>query len=180
MSQIAIPPHREEAAAISAARGQHEPVRWTAIASPTRVAAQGTFQVRVQAEIASGYHLYAISQAPGGPTPTSITLPAGQPFTLRSPRISAWPAPEIEFSHDFGIEIEYHVGKVIFDFAALATADAAPGAHIVVVEIRYQLCDEQTCLVPETKQLRVPVEVMAGECEADEGPVAASTIETCD
>ena len=179
MSQTAIPPHQNEveshpsntakggAPAGSSRTGQQEPAQWTAIASPTRVAAKGVVDVRVQAEIASGYHLYAVSQAPGGPTPTSITLPAGQPFTLRWPHISSWPAPVKVFAPEFGMEIEYHVGKVIFDFYALAATDAAPGAHEVVVEIHYQLCDEQTCLVPETKQLRIPIEVIAGEAEAE-------------
>ena len=179
MSQTAIPPHQEEveshasnttkggAPAVSTRTGQEEPAQWTAIASPTRVAAKGAFQVRVQAEIASGYHLYAVSQAPGGPTPTGITLPEGQPFTLRWPHISSWPAPVKVFAPEFGMEIEYHVGKVIFDFYVLTAADAVPGAHEVVVEIHYQLCDEQTCLVPETKQLRVPIEVIAGEAEAE-------------
>jgi thiol:disulfide interchange protein DsbD len=174
MSQTAIPPQEGEVeshpsnTAKGGAPGQ-ETVRWTAIASPTRVAANGTFQVRVQAEITSGYHLYSVSQAPGGPTPTSITLPAGQAFTLRWPHISSWPAPVKVFAPEFGMEIEYHVGKVIFDFTALAAAHAAPGAHEVLVHIHYQLCDEQTCLVPETKQLRVSIEVVAGEREA-EGP----------
>ena len=172
MSQTAIPSHQDELkshpsnTAKGGAPGQ-EPPQWTAIASPTRVAAKGTFEVRVQTEIASGYYLYSVSQAPGGPTPTSITLPAGQPFTLRWPHIFSWPAPVKVFAPEFGMEIEYHVGKVIFDFAAFAAADTAPGTHEVVVEIHYQLCDEQTCLVPETKQLRVPIEVIAGEAEAD-------------
>jgi thiol:disulfide interchange protein DsbD len=172
MSQTAMPPHQEELeshasdTAKSGAPGQ-EPVQWTAMVSPTRVAAKGRFQVRVQAEIASGYHLYAVSQAPGGPSPTSITLPAGSAFTLRWPHISSWPAPVKVSAPEFGMEIEYHVRKVIFDFTALAAADAAPGTHEVVVEIHYQLCDEHTCLVPETKQLRVPIEVIAGEAEAE-------------
>ena len=173
MSQTAIPPQEDqvESHPSNTANGgapEQETVRWTAIASPTRVAARGMFQVRLQAEIAAGYHLYAVSQAPGGPTATSITLPAGQPFTLRRPHILSWPTPVKVFAPEFGMEIEYHVGKVIFDFAVLAAADAAPGAHEVIVEIHYQLCDEHTCLVPETKQLRVPIEVIAGEAEAEE------------
>jgi len=47
------------------AAGQPEKVKWSAMTSPTRITANGAFQVRVQAEIASGYHLYSTSQAPG-------------------------------------------------------------------------------------------------------------------
>ncbi len=180
MSQTAIPPQEDEVESHPSntvkdeALGQ-EPVRWTAVASPTRVVAKGTFQVRAQAEIASGYHLYSVAQAPGGPTPTSITLPAGQAFTLRWPRISSWPEPVKVFAPEFGMEIEYHVGKVIFDFHVLAAADVELGAHQVVVEIHYQLCDEHTCLVPETKQLRVPIEVIAGEAEAEKSSAEEGT-----
>ncbi len=180
MSQTAIPPQEDEVESHPSntvkdeALGQ-EPVRWTAVASPTRVAAKGTFQVRAQAEIASGYHLYSVAQAPGGPTPTSITLPAGQAFTLRWPRIDSWPAPVKVFAPEFGMEIEYHVGKVIFDFHVLVAADVALGAQQVVVEIHYQLCDEHTCLVPETKQLRVPIEVIAGEAEAEKSSAEEGT-----
>jgi len=118
-----------------AASGQQERVTWSAMTSPTRVAAKSGFQVRVQAEIASGYHLYSTSQAPGGPVPTSITLPAGQLFSQPWPQVEAWPAPIKTFSTEFGMEIEYYLGKVTFDLHVAARADATEGAHEVVIEI---------------------------------------------
>jgi len=149
------------------AAGQPEKVKWSAMTSPTRITANGAFQVRVQAEIASGYHLYSTSQAPGGPVPTSITLPAGQLFWQPWPHVAAaWAAPVKTFSPEFGMEVEYHVGKMIFDLYGAAKTDAAPGAHELVIEIHYQLCDKHTCLIPETKQLRVPIEVISAEAEA--------------
>ena len=93
--------------------------------------------------------------------PTSITLPAGQPFSLRGVRPS--PEPIKTFSPQFGMAIEYYLNKVIFDCQLAAAAEAAPGAHEIIVKIHYQLCDEHTCLIPETKQLCVPIEVVTDE-----------------
>src|SRR5262249_45304641 len=53
-------------------------------------------------------------------------------------------------------------------FYAAVAAEAKAGRHETVIEVHYQLCDEHTCLVPETKQLRVPIEVISGKAEEQE------------
>jgi hypothetical protein len=169
MNRSVIPPQQKKLRALPEKSGKNsgnELVQWTATASAAHIAPKGFFGIRVQAEIAPGYHVYSVTQAPGGPMPTSISLAAGQPFSRPWSGTSCWPKPFNIFSSQFGMEIEYHVGKVAFDFSLVAVADAAPGAHEVLIEIHYQLCHEHTCLVPESRQLRVPVEVIASQAAA--------------
>ena len=56
--------------------------------------------------------------------------------------------------------------QVIFDVYLSVAPDATVGANEVILDIRYQLCDDRTCLIPETLRMRVPVEVVALAAES--------------
>ena len=61
---------------------QEHPAQWSA-AGPGRAIHPGDkFSVKLSAKISSGWHMYSISQPPGGPTTTVITVPTAQPFRL--------------------------------------------------------------------------------------------------
>ncbi len=133
-----------------------EPVVWSI--APHPASRGGMPGVRVKAEIAPGYHLYSVTQEPGGPNPTIIAPAPGQLFgVMDSPR--AWPKPQCLFDPKFGMETEYHVGSVIFDVHLRAEAGLLPGPREVVLQVEYQLCDEDTCLRPEVTELRTVVSV---------------------
>ena len=52
------------------ASAQERPVVWTASASPAAVAPGATTTIQLKARIDQGWHVYSISQGPGGPIPT--------------------------------------------------------------------------------------------------------------
>jgi hypothetical protein len=110
-------------------------------------------------EIRKGYHLYSTSQPAGGPLPTRVTAGPGIGVIL----IRAWPAPMRAFDQKFGMETESHFGSVIFDVLAQVESTVPAGEHEAVFRVEYQLCDEQTCLRPETRELRAPIYVEAAE-----------------
>src|SRR5215467_5625556 len=55
-------------------------VKWTATAAPQQVGGGGQLTVTLNGKIEDGWHIYSITQARGGPLPTSIMLPPKQPF----------------------------------------------------------------------------------------------------
>lgn len=92
-----------------------------------------------------GWHISSVAQPKGGPVPTAIGIPKRQPFRLAGP-IKA-PEPHKEQSAAFGIEVQSHEGKVEFLLPFEATA-AIPAESRLAVEITYQACTDETCLLP--------------------------------
>jgi hypothetical protein len=123
-----------------------EVVKWTADivkATPTSatVALSGT--------IAEGWHVYALSQTAGGPTPLKITIPSGAPFALQAP------IQETKvIRHDdpsFKMETVYYLNTVSLTVAV--RKEGAPAVQAVPVDVRFQACNDELCLPPYTVHL---------------------------
>jgi thiol:disulfide interchange protein DsbD len=127
--------------------------------APTQRAGQ-QFELRLAARIEEGWHLYSISQPPGGPIPTRITLPAGQRFSLAGAPVG--PQPRQEFDPNFSMETEWYDGSAAFSLPILVAADTPPGAHRLEVHVRYQTCNDRLCLPPKTEKLFIDVSVAGG------------------
>jgi len=133
------------------------------------------FIARIKVEIQKGYHLYSTSQPAGGPLPTRVTAGAG--FSVAGVR--SWPKPIREFDAKFGMETECHAGSVFFDVDVKVETTVPTGEQEAVFTVEYQLCDEQTCLRPETSELRIPIYVEATEpakVAADQGEAGQPSV----
>src|SRR3954468_7968333 len=64
--------------------GQEHPIRAELHTSAPNVAAGGRVTVGLRATIPSGWHLYSVTQPPGGPVPTTIDIATPQ-FKLAGP-----------------------------------------------------------------------------------------------
>ncbi len=143
------------ASAVAPLRAQ-TPVHWTAT-SAGKVAPGATVSAQIAAAIYPGWHVYALTQGPGGPIATRITLAAGQPFTLQGDPTG--PAPHTEFDPNFGIQVEEYEEQAAFT-VPVAVGSAAPvGKDSIVVRARYQVCNASLCLPPRTESVAVPVTV---------------------
>jgi thiol:disulfide interchange protein len=128
---------------ITAALG--DPVAITAVVEPGHGGSPDL--VAVTATLEDGWHLYAISQKPGGPIPTRITVaddsprrptggfaPDSEPHKRTVDDVPAWK----------GLVIEEHSGKVTW------RAPLQPGSGEVRGTVSLQLCQDTTCLPPKT------------------------------
>ncbi|MBI4876368.1 MAG: protein-disulfide reductase DsbD N-terminal domain-containing protein [Acidobacteria bacterium] len=124
-----------------------------------RAAPGATVKVKLGARIQESWRLYSLKRAEGGPIPTRITLPEGQPFALAG----AIEASEPIRLHDpvFDMEIEFYAGSAEFVLPVKVAAGARPGAATLKVAARYQICDDKQCLPPRTVTLELPVTVAA-------------------
>ena len=67
--------------AATAVAAAQTPVVWSLERENAQPLKPGSsFTMLVKAEIEFGWHLYAISQPPGGPIPTEVNLAAASPF----------------------------------------------------------------------------------------------------
>jgi thiol:disulfide interchange protein DsbD len=146
--------------AIGVSFGQGQ-IRFKLLESGQEVPVGGSFNVTLQAEISRGWHLYSMEVLPGGPIPTTITVqedeifaPAGDPQE---------PTPIPWFDRNFNMQTNYFKGSVDFNVPALVKASAAPGDHELSVKVRFMLCNDSSCLPPQTKTVRLFVSVIEGE-----------------
>ncbi len=137
------------------AQAQHQPVVWTGAAAPPTIAPGGKLSVTLTAKMDPGWHIYAIGQPSGGPTPLRLAVADGQPFALAGDIKS--PKPEVEFDPGFGIDVQLLSARADFVMPIAVAAGTAAGRYKLAVEARYQACNGSICLPKTTDAVELPV-----------------------
>ena len=111
------------------------------------------FQVAVVTEIAHGYHMNSHQPTDKYLIATTLTpkLPTG--FELLDTLYPAGRIEKFSFSPDKGLDV--YSGSVTLKLRLVAHNDAPIGAVTFPVTLRYQACNDTTCLPP----VKVPVDV---------------------
>ena len=138
-----------------------------ALGSPVRIEAKleknGT-ELAVTAVLEEGWHLYSVSQKPGGPKPTRIFVAADAPLVPGGPFLPDTP-PHSRTVDDVpgwkGLVVEEHAGRVTWR-AGLVKNQAAKGhaageAAAITGSVSLQLCRDNACTPPETIPFTVPL-----------------------
>lgn len=123
-----------------------EIVKWNASVTKS---ADGSATVALTATIQDGWHVYALSQLPGGPTPLKISLPAGSPFTLQTPVAEGKVTRRDD--HNFKMETLYYLTSA--NFVVSVKKDGSANAETIPVDVRFQACNDRLCLPPYTAHL---------------------------
>jgi thiol:disulfide interchange protein DsbD len=154
--------------ASTAAAQPDDPVKWSLAKTPASAGAGQTFRIDLTATLETGWHMYSISQPPGGPITTRISVAKNQPFTLAG-AIEA-PSPQVGMDQNFGMETETYADKVVFTLPIKVSADAS-GKQVLRVQAYYQTCNDKLCYPPKTVTIETPFEVKGG----GSGAAAAGT-----
>src|SRR5580704_14785015 len=111
------------------------------------------FQVAVAVEIAHGYHMNSHHPTDQYLIATTLTpkLPTG--FEVLDTLYPAGRVEKFSFSPDKGLDV--YSGRVTLKLRMVAHNDAPIGAVTFAVTLRYQACNDTTCLPP----VKVPVDV---------------------
>ena len=135
-------------ASATAIHGQrpYELVKWNA--SVTKSTATSA-SVALTATIQDGWHVYALSQPPGGPTALKISIPAGAPFALQTPVAETKVTRHEDPS--FKMEAVYYLDAVNLILAV--KKEGTPATDSVPVDVRFQACNDRLCLPPYTAHL---------------------------
>jgi thiol:disulfide interchange protein DsbD len=110
------------------------------------------------------WHLYSITQGPGGPIRTHIKIGPAESFRLAGTIKGT--EPDIANDPNFGIMTETYTDSAIFSIPVSSTA-AATGTKRLIVSMYYQTCNDKYCLPPVEDTLGVDVNLVGT-------PVAAS------
>lgn len=104
--------------------------------------------------------MYSITQPPGGPIQTRITVPQGQRFSLAA--APAGPPPIKAFDPNFSMQTEWYDDEAGFVLPIVVAPDTPAGTHRVEVHVRFQTCNDRLCLPPKTEKLAAEVTVAGG------------------
>src|SRR5260370_18069708 len=141
-----------------AAQTAEQVVKWSA-----RIPAQGTLRpgqkasASLSAEIESGWHVYAISQPPGGPVAMAVTVPAGQPFRLAGTVTGT--RPEHKFDPNFLIDTFFHEESLKLTVPLLVERGAHAGEQKAKIDVLFQTCNKSMCLPPTTAHPEAPATI---------------------
>lgn len=130
-----------------------DPIHW-ALGPIPATKAGAEFKVPVRARIDAGWHLYSLTTPPP-PKPTKMQALEGAPYEVL--RIEQ-PDPNRKVDPNFQTETETFADAVEFTLYAKAIRDIPANSPDLVVEVRYQACDDTKCLPPRKR----PVSFDAG------------------
>ncbi len=103
----------------------------------------------VSAEIDEGWHIYSQFQnEDAGPIPTEITVELDD----REINIAAEPVCTVKYDENYGGEVRYFEGEVIF---RVALPDDVEGDFNV--RVVFMTCNEEGCLPPEMKEFKLSI-----------------------
>ena len=123
---------------------------WTLTAEPPAAPAGSTVRIRAAVHIEPGWHLYSASSATGIPAHFEVS-----PETLE--RVLQRP-PKRAFDAVLGAEAETYEGDTAFLLEVKLRADVPAGADNLTVNVRYQTCNDKSC-VAGRQTLPVPFTV---------------------
>ncbi len=146
------------AGAIWAQGVPESPVHWKTIAPAGTVKPGGTVAVKVEAAIDPEWHLYSVTQPPGGPNPTRFSLLSGDPFELSGTVRES--KPITPFDPNFGIQTEFYSNRAEFWIPLKAASAAKEGDYDVRLQVVFQVCNDKVCLPP--RRVPLPVNIKVG------------------
>ncbi|MDZ7771782.1 MAG: cytochrome c biogenesis protein CcdA [Balneolaceae bacterium] len=134
------------------------PVSFEVTSAPETVRAGESFEVTVQATIEGNWHLYSVNIPPdAGPYPTAFTSASSQMVLTDSVRESE---AVIEYDPNFETELGWHSEEATFTIpVAFRPNSQSEGSNTIRLQVRYQVCNDSSCLPPTTKEIAQPITV---------------------
>jgi DsbC/DsbD-like thiol-disulfide interchange protein len=144
----------------SSAQAPEQPVRWKASANPSASIKPGSnVNLDLSAEVQEGWHVYALTQSAGGPTPLQISLdPNDVAEIIGEP---SGTAPVKKHDPSFDLDTEFYSQSFVLQ-VPLQIRRAVTGNRQVSLRVRFQACNGQICLPPKVVHLSVPIKITVG------------------
>jgi hypothetical protein len=121
------------------------------------VRAGDTFTVRVDVQIDSGWHIYAIDRPTGPSIPTSINFELPKTFAWDGDWTGSEPA--LDDAHPDEPSFIY-TGSASFSRRLRVAQGAAPGAVTLRGNLHYQACDKFSCRAPTREPLKTEITIV--------------------
>jgi cytochrome c biogenesis DsbD-like protein len=113
--------------------------------------------LELSGRVEEGWHVYALSQQPGGPIPLRVSIDDNPVASLAAPPSGS--TPETRQDPSFNLRTEFYTSSFAVHVPVALKAGTTPGTQSIPVSIRFQTCSARECKPPKTVHLSVPVEV---------------------
>jgi thiol:disulfide interchange protein len=152
---------------------QLNPVTFSGKLEPDEVKPGQSAKVLITARIEPRWHLYSLTQGPGGPKPTRITIeessivkPNGNP---QQPKPKAAPDPNFSLPGQPPFMSETFDKEVTFTVPVKFAADVPKGSQKFRVKVNFMACDDHQCLPPRNTFVEVASMVIASNAKPSPG-----------
>lgn len=145
----------------SIAQTSNQIVKWSASPSESIAKNGSRISVALSAEIQEGWHVYGLSQLPGGPTPLRVSIDENE--IVQATGNVTGSAPQKKHDPSFDLETQIYTHSFALQVPAEVKSHTANGKQLIPVNVRFQACSERTCLPPRTAHLSVPIEISGGK-----------------
>jgi len=136
--------------------GQENPAKWTASVEPAQAAPGQRVEIVLKATVPAPWHLYSTTPIEGGPFPTTIIVEKGGPIGEVGKPVQSTPLKKLD--KNFGKEVEYYDGSAEFRIP-VRLSKTAKGELKLPASVRFQVCNEGTCMPPTPADLTGAVTV---------------------
>jgi len=140
-------------------------VEITARVEPAVARGGETVKLVVTAVSDEGWHFYSLTQKPGGPEKTTITL--ADSAVVGKASAFTGPPPKRVRDTAFDMDVEQHEGRVEFTAPLALKAGAAAGKQKIEGKMRFMVCDAQSCLPPMTAPFAAEFAIEQGAPRAE-------------
>jgi hypothetical protein len=106
----------------------------------------------IKATLDEGWHIYSITQAPGGPAKTSFRFMPSKQYTLTSK--IAEPTPVTTFDKSFDINVKYFEKSVKFQQKIRLRSSKCT----VSGKVKFMVCNDHQCLPPDETAFKIPID----------------------
>ena len=130
----------------------NDTVRWTATLGATN-GSEATLQV--SGAIEDGWHVYALTQPPGGPTALRVTVDDNE--LAQAAGTPSGTSSQKRRDPSFGLETRFYTHSFTIRLPLQLKQPAAAGKQLIPVSVRFQTCSDRECQPPTTVHLSVPL-----------------------
>lgn len=135
------------------------PVHWSVKVTPDGPVKPGaTLTATATASIDAGWHVYSLTQGPGGPRALEIALRKSPVFASGGTPTGGDPLRA--FDPNFNMETEYYEDSVSITIPVTVLKAAGGGPAPLAIDVSFQTCNERLCLPPATETLVKNMEVL--------------------
>jgi thiol:disulfide interchange protein DsbD len=142
----------------SAAQAPIQPVQWTAALAPKKAINPAmNIVIELSADVQEGWHVYGLTQLPGGPTPLRVTLDTNDVVEVAGTPTGTPPAKRYDTAFD--LDTEVYEGSFALHLPVQINQHFAARRKLIPVSVRFQTCNDRVCLPPRTVHISVPIEI---------------------